>query len=562
VCAAAAALLALRLGVDLRWPSPTPPAPVRLLIPPPDSAAFGTGAEPLDAALSPDGGEMVFVATSNGAAQLWRRQLAGDRAQPIGGTEGARQPAWIAGQRAVSFWVADSLKRTTLEGVVTEAATISNAAGAAWFEDGSVLVGHARGPVRRWRDGRETPVSRLQDGDAGHRFPWRVDEQTWLYLAERTNGRRVVRVVRDGAERDVADADGHAMAAGGWLLYPRGGALLAQPLADDGVAGGRARPLIVGVGVSTEGRAFAALSSRVAVFSPPSGQQHRLQWFDGRGTALAIASEPGDYWQVRLSPDGRQAAVTMLEPLLRTLDVYVLRNGSGAPVPVTLGLAADTDPVWAPDGRTLLFRSVRNGRARLFTREVGRTGAAEVPLLGTAVDTSYANAVPSEWSRAGDILFSSTSASRPHTDVFRVPIASREPAAAVATGFNESAARLSPDGRWVAYVTDESGQEDVYVSGWPQGPRTRVSQAGGSHPRWSGSSLYFLRDDEVLRATRHPGAAPIFDVPQRVLTVPGLRDFDVAHTGDRLLVIVPAASARPPDVGALVDWQTALVTAP
>jgi eukaryotic-like serine/threonine-protein kinase len=562
VCAAAAALLVWRLGIELRRPPPSPPPAVRLLIPPPDSAAFGAGTEPLDATLSPDGGEMVFVATSNGAAQLWRRQLAGDRAQPIGGTEGARQPAWIAGQRAVSFWVGDSLKRTTLEGVVTEVATIPNAAGAAWFEDGSVLVGHARGPVRRWRDGRETPVSRLQDGDTGHRFPWRVDEQTWLYLAERANGRRVVRVVRDGAERDVADADGHAMAAGGWLLYPRGGALLAQPLADDGVVGGRARPLIVGVGVSTEGRAFAALSSRVAVFSPPSGQQHRLQWFDGSGTALAIASEPGDYWQVRLSPDDRQAAVTMLEPLLRTLDVYVLRNGSGAPVPVTLGLAADTDPVWSADGRTLLFRSVRNGQARLFTREVGRTGAAETPLLGAAADKSYANAVPSEWTRAGDIFFSATSGSRPNTDVFRVPIAAREPAAAVATGFNESAARLSPDGRWVAYVTDESGQEDVYVSGWPQGPRTRVSQAGGSHPRWSGSSLFFLRDDEVLRATRQPGAAPTFDVPQRVLTVPGLRDFDVAHTGDRLLVVVPAASARPPDVGALVDWQTALITAP
>ena len=141
-------------------------------------------------------------------------------------------------------------------------------------------------------------------------------------------------------------------------------------------------------------------------------------------------------------------------------------------------------------------------------------------------------------------------------------MAPREPAAAVATGFNESAARLSPDGRWVAYVTDESGQEDVYVSGWPQGPRTRVSQAGGSHPRWSGASLYFSRGDEVLRAIRQPGATPVFDVPQRVLTVPGLRDFDVAHSGERLLVIVPASSARPPDVGALVDWQSALVTAP
>ena len=95
---------------------------------------------------------------------------------------------------------------------------------------GRIGPGRPRAGARceRWRDGQATPASRLQDGDVGHRFPWRVDEQTWLYLAERANGRRVVRVVRDGAERDVADADGHAMAAGGWLLYPRGGALLAQ----------------------------------------------------------------------------------------------------------------------------------------------------------------------------------------------------------------------------------------------------------------------------------------------------------------------------------------------
>src|SRR5687767_4926461 len=108
VCAAAAAVRALRLGAELRRPPPSPPPSVRLLVPPPDSAAFGAGAEPLDTALSPDGGEMVFVATSKGSAQLWHRQLARDRAQPIGGTEGARQPAWIAGQRAVSFFVGDA----------------------------------------------------------------------------------------------------------------------------------------------------------------------------------------------------------------------------------------------------------------------------------------------------------------------------------------------------------------------------------------------------------------------------------------------------------------------
>ena len=562
VLAAAAALLAWRLAVERRQPPPPAPSAVQLQFPAPDGAVLGAGNEPLDAALSAGAEEVVFVATAHGSSQLWRRVLGSGRAEPIPGTVGARHPAWIPGRREVSFFSGNVLKRTDLEGHFTDVATIAEAAGAAWSDDGSVLVGRTRGAIERWRAGQASPATRLQPGDVGHRFPSRVDAIAWLYVAERADGRRVVRLVRDGSERTLTDADGHAMAANGWLIYPRGGALLAQRLREDGTVAGRARPLVVGVGVSPGGRTFAALSPRVAVFAPPTNQQHHLQWFDAGGGTGAIASEPGDYWQVRLSPDDRQAAVTMLEPLLRTLDVYVLRGGSGAPVPVTLGLAADTDPVWSPDGRRLLFRSVRNGQARLFTREVGIAGAAEDLLLAPPAAAAFANILPSDWSPSGEILFSATAGSRPSTDVFRAPASPREPAPALATGFNESGARLSPDGRWVAYVSDESGQPDVYVSGWPQGPRVRVSQAGGSHPRWAGTSLYFLRADEVLRTGRTPGAPASFDVPQRVLALPGIRDFDVSHAGVRLLAVVPAAAPRPPDAGAIVDWASALAVFP
>ena len=327
--AAAAALLAWRLAVERRQPPPPPPSAVQLQFPAPDGAVFGAGNEPLDAALSAGAEEVVFVATANGSSQLWRRVLGSGRAEPIPGTVGARHPAWIPGRREVSFFSGDVLKRTDLEGRFTDVATIAEAAGAAWSDDGSVLVGRTRGAIERWRAGQASPATRLQPGDVGHRFPSRVDAIAWLYLAERADGRRVVRLVRDGSERTLTDADGHAMAANGWLIYPRGGALLAQRLREDGAVAGRAHPLVVGVGVSPGGRTFAALSPRVAVFAPPTNQQHHLQWFDAGGGTGAIASEPGDYWQVRLSPDDRQAAVTMLEPLLRTLDVYVLRGGLG-----------------------------------------------------------------------------------------------------------------------------------------------------------------------------------------------------------------------------------------
>jgi serine/threonine-protein kinase len=512
------------------------------------------------------GDELVFVATSNGVPQLWRRTLAGDRAEPVAGTEGARYPAWVPGRREASFFVGDALKRTDFKGRLTDVATLPGAAGVTWYEDGSVLVGRDRGAVDRWRAGQLSPATRLKDGDVAHKFPSRLDATSWLYLAERADGRRVIRLVRGDDERDLTSADGHAVAVTGWLLYPRGGALLAQRLRADGVLEGRAHPLALGVGVSAAGRTFAAVSARIAVFAPAPEQQHRVQWFDGVGTPQSILSEPGDYWQVRLSPDGRQAAVTMVEPLLRTLDVYVLRGGSGAPLPVTLGLAADTDPVWSTDGRRLLFRSVRNGQARLFTREVGITGAAEQPLLAAPAEAELVNVVPSDWSRTGEILFSAISGSRPDTDVFRAAASPGRPAPAIATGFNENSARLSADGRWVAYVSDESGQPDVYAAAWPQGPRARISQAGGSHPRWSGTSLYFLRGNAVFHARRRAdvGASPrpVFDVPQRVLSLPGIRDFDVSPTGARLLVIASAAGAPPVAVGAIVEWPSALAVFP
>jgi hypothetical protein len=559
--AALAALLAWRLIVERRQPPPPPASAIQLQLPPPDGARFGAGAESVDAALAPVGEELAFVATSNGVAQLWLRGLGSDHALPAAGTEGARHVAWIPGGRRVSFFAGDVLRRIDFDGGVRDVATLPDAAGVAWNDDGSILVGSRRGPVRRWRAGQASPATRLKDGDVAHKFPWRLSSVRWLYLAERTDGRRVVRIVLDGEELDLADADGHAMAAAGWLIYPRGGALLAQRLRSDGAVEGRAHPLVLDVGVSAEGRTLAAVSPRLAVFGPAADERHHVQWFDAAGAPAQIASEPGGYWQVRLSPDARQVAVTMLEPLLRTLDVYVLRGGSAAPLPVTLGLAADTDPVWSPDGRRLLFRSVRNGQARLFTREVGVTGAGEEPFLPAGSSAALANVVASDWTPAGDVLFSAAAGSRPDTDVLRTTPGS-QPVAAVAAGFNQSAARVSPDGRWVAYVSDESGQPEVYVSGWPQGPRVRVSQAGGTHPRWAGPALLFLRGIEILRADRLAGTAVAFGIPERVVSIPGIRDFDVTRDGRRLIVIAPSQETRPPRVGAIVEWPSALTVFP
>jgi len=574
ILAVVAAVLAWRLVAIWRQPPPPLPSSIHLQLAPPPETILGAGEQTFDGAVSPSGDEVVFVATTAGGhVQLWRRLLTAAAATALPGTAGAANPAWVIGQRAVSFFAGNDLEVLALDtGTVTTAATgLEDPAGAAWLDDGSVLIGHLRGPLERWQQGRVTPATRLQAGDLGHRFPARVSADSWVYLAERADGSRVVRRSRHGTDTDLTRADGHALAVDGWLLYPRGGALLAQRLDVEAEhLSGRAEALVAAVGVSSVGRMQAAVSARVVLAGRAAGPRHRLMWFDASGRPQEPLSEPGDYWQVRLSPDDTQAAVTMLEPLLRTLDVYVLRRGSAAPLPVSLGLAAESDPVWSPDGLTLLFQSLRGGQANLYTRRVGVEGAPETPVV-----QAPGTETPSDWTAGGDMLFSTQSAARTDTDVFR-RTADGTVVPAYADGFNQSDARVSPDGRFVAYVSDESGQPDVYVTAWPPRAgrvdsgakgdgaapapaRTRVSQAGGSHPRWAGRSLYFLRGDgEILRADRLAADDLAYAVPVRVLAFPGLRDFDTAHHGARILAVVPETATRPAPAEALVDWTSAL----
>jgi Tol biopolymer transport system component len=530
---------------------PSPPPPLRLTFPAPDAAETGS----LDVAISPDESQIVFVATSGGTTQLWRQRFADGRAEPLPGTDGAQFPAWKQTARIVSFFSGGRLKQIGMtDGMVADLAAAPSASGATWLRDGSLLFApDSSGAIRRLLNGQLTAATMLAAGDMGHAFPvarWASDD--FVYVAVRMDGRRVVRLVTTDAEHDLTTTSGHAVLVGDMLLHVDDGALLAYRLdAETARLPGRGIPVALDAGVSGRSQGLFAVSPRLLLHSRPAPRSREVAWLDSAGIRVRAIGDVGDHWQVRLSPDDRHAAVTTLDPLLRTVDVFVVpTTGTGAAERLTLSLSADMDPVWSPDGTRVLFRSMQDGVANLFARRVHTRGAPDEPILKTMMDEA-----PTDW-RSGQILFSARQTGSVDVYTHRVADGTVEPI--ISGVFNESEARWSPDGRWLAYVSDESGQPDVYVQD-ERGARQRVSFGGGARPRWSRDSrtVFFLRGEQLVGSTID-GDRRSFSHVQPVFAVPGIVDFDVARRSDRIVVIRGVGSGARPPVHVVLNWTALL----
>ena len=555
---AAAAVPALR---HLRETPPPPVPAVRGAFEAPAGAELGAGDDILDAAISPDGRQVAFVATTRGVASLWRRSLDADRAEPLEGTDGATLPAWTGDGAEVSFFSGGQLRALSLrDGRVRDLATAPQPGGAAWLPDGSLLYSAAeRGPIRRLQAGATTDATVLQSGDLTHRFPAAVGNAgDFLYMAQLTSGRRVLRLVRAGTQVELVRTSGAAFIVDDLLVHVVDGTLNAQRLdRASGIPTGRPVPLAYGVGIAPSGHAFFAVSSRVIVWASAAPRARDLAWFNLSGIRGQSLGDSSDAWQVRLAPDDSLAAVTALDPLLRTLDVFVRPAASGAMAPrrLSLSLSADSDPVWSPLGDRVAFRSMQGGQPNLYARPPQFSERPDDVMLRSELDETA-----TDWrgdAAGGTILFHAPAAAT-RLDIWALDArdGARRPVAHGA--FNESDCRWSPDGRWIAYVSDESGQPEVVVERWPQdGRQRRVTSAGGTHPRWrrDGQAIYFLRGTTLMQATADLRDADlVFDSAAPVADWPDVRDYDVAHLSDRLLAIVPAARAQPPKAAIIVGW--------
>ena len=569
-----ATLAALAVTVALLFPTvqhlreepPPPPPAIRLALTAPPGTELGAGDEPLDLAVSPDEREVVFVATARrrgtsgepaaGGSQLWRRRLDAERAEAIPQTESAQQPAWKQTGNVLSFFADRRLKLLNLQsGAIGDVANAPMPAGATWLAAGSLLFVPGPGPIRRLLNGRLSEATQLAPGDVAHAFPSAVgSSQDFVYVAVRDDGRRVVRLNSNGADRDLGTTSAHALLAGpdrNWLLVVRDTTLLADRLGEDGTGlTGLDVPVALDVGTTRSGRGLFAAASNVLVYANAAERARRIVWLDMQGAPAGAVADAGDYWQVRLAPNDDRLAVTARDPLLRSLDVLMIPVSTASPsLRLTTSVAADTDPVWSRDGREIAFRSMQRGRPEVLATAAAISPDTSEPSRQIQTDGE----TPTDW-RGDELLVQRRG--KVGFDLIRVNLANGEARQIAETPFNETDARWSPDGQWIAYVSDEPGQPDIYLRNG-RGERQRVSLSGGTRPRWTadGLALLFLRGSMLMRVARAGGR---FGAPEPLFELPGVRDFDAAHQSNRIVALLPTQSEPVESISVVLNWRSAL----
>jgi Tol biopolymer transport system component len=349
------------------------------------------------------------------------------------------------------------------------------------------------------------------------------------------------------------------------LLFQRLGALMAQRFDADRlrVIGEPARIATDVAFNRVSGRAaFAAAGDVLAYRTSGPGQSSRIGWFDRSGKPLGQVGQEGIFGpasQIVLSPDETKVAVTRLDQQAAAYDVWVLELSSGVFTRLTLDPANDNDPAWSPDSRAVAFNSNRKGSNDFYQRMLG--GSDDSVIFESADPSKFVG----DWSGDGQYLLYHSDSSQ---TIFALPMSGeRKPIPLNQTPYAKNAPHFSPDGRWIAYQTDESGAPEVFVASFPDfADKRQVSLGGGGAPRWraDGQELFYLSPDGKLMAVAISWApTPAFAAPTVLFQTPiqtpnlNLDQYAVSRDGQRFLVLSTEDTAPVP-ITVVLNWRAGL----
>lgn len=572
---AALALSTVALGGFITLDRPAPPKVVRATVLPPEKASFYLeSTRPGPVALSPDGRHLAFtLRTADGRRSLWVRAVDALEARELPSTENAHYPFWSPDSRQIGFFSESHLKKIALAGgPPVSLAPADFGKGGSWSPKGQIVFApSATGPlfVVPSAGGEAKPVTALVEAtaDAGHRLPrFLPDGEHFLFVARQANGAEVrVGSLSGAPPEQLLATDSNAEYASGRLLFVRASTLMAQPFdARTRQLSGEAIPIVENV-LTIPGAVVAAFTASaegtLAYQTGSSGSDVRLVWRDREGKALGTLGEAAPQRNPRISPDGRSVAVHMPDPGSGANDLWIWDVRRGLRSRFTFDPAADQGPLWSPDGEMLAFSSGREGSFNaIWTAPVGGT---EPPRRVAAGPRSL---VPQAWSPDGERIVATAFGGSSPVDLVVVPAAGGDPEPLVAAEFAESNAALSPDGRWLAYQSNETGRDEVYVTSFPvPGRKWQVSQGEGLMPAWRGDGReVYYRDERGLWAAEVDGTKAVLEVGvvRRLFDLPGsfapTRQYDVTPDGQRFLVGEPIDATNASPVTLVLGWDTEL----
>jgi hypothetical protein len=546
------------------------PRPIHSFLVAPEKTTFHlTGDDAAPIVLSPDGERAVFGA----GTQLWVQSLRTGIAGPLSGTDGGRFPFWSPDSRSIGFFANTKLKtKDVTGGPVQIVCDAPNSRGGSWGAGGVIVFtsdvrnGLVRVPAA---GGKPMPLTQLDPKQhTTHRWPWFLpDGRHVLYLAAShdspvsdQNGIYVVSI--DGKEnRRLVQGSGSAQYASGWLLLVRETTLMAQRL-DPATATLSGAPVRVQENVNLDSGiwrgTFSASENGILFYleawNDPGGQ---LAWFDATGRRLETTGEKSlGYWP-RLSPDGRRAAIVIGDP---SADIWIQELDRGVRQRATTQEAVVSAPIWSPDGSEIAYLRQDPDRFLLSASPANGAGTRRT------ISESKEQYEPMDWSTDGTYLLCDKGLLGA-THIWAVPVADPAKAfAVVETPFAERSGQFSPDGRWVAYRSLESGKEDIFVTPFPGGgAKWQVSIGGGTQPRWSrdGRQLFYVSTVNELMSVEVDGRGPRFEAktPRTLFRVnlfsgprQGYCSYDVAPDGRRFLVNT-ASEAEKPRAALVVNWD-------